>query len=85
MDKISILERIVEEGGSCSWARASTCKVCPLGKSTNADGTRYISCVVAINIEGLSEKEADAKYKDAATRKLAEILLEAVIQAPVAE
>lgn len=81
MDGISILERIVAEEGSCTWARSAVCKRCPLGRLVRADGSRYVSCVEALNIEGLSEKEADAKYKEAALDKLASLLLDKSIQA----
>jgi hypothetical protein len=81
MDGVSILERIVREEGNCCWARPAICKQCPLGRLAKADGSRYISCVEALNIEGLSEEEADARYKDAALRKLAELVIEKAIQA----
>jgi hypothetical protein len=81
MDGISILERIIVEEGSCSWARTSVCKQCPLGRLVKADGSRYISCVEALNIEGLSEEEADARYKEAATSKLAELVIDDAIEA----
>ena len=81
MDGISILERIVEEEGSCCWSRPAICRQCPLGRLVKADGSRYVSCVEALGIEGLSEEEADAKYKEAALRKLAELILEKAIQA----
>ena len=81
MDSISILERIITEEGSCSWARSAICKLCPLGRLVKADGSRHVSCVEALNIEGLSEEEADARYKDAATNKLAELMLDNAIKA----
>jgi hypothetical protein len=81
MDGISILERIIVEDGSCTWARSAVCKRCPLGRLVKADGSRYVSCVEALNIEGLSEVEADARYKEAATNKLAELVLDEAIRA----
>jgi hypothetical protein len=81
MDGVSILERIIAEEGSCCWARSSICDSCPLGRLVKVDGSRYVSCVEALNIEGLSEEEADARYKEAAIHKLAEIILEKTIQA----
>jgi len=81
MDGVSILERIVTEDGSCSWARARICRQCPLGRLIKADGSRYVSCVEALNIEGLSEEEADSRYKDAAALKLAELAIEKAIEA----
>lgn len=81
MDGIAILERIITEDGSCTWASSVVCKQCPLGRLVKADGSRYVSCVEALNIEGLSEEEADARYKDAAANKLAELVLNEVIEA----
>lgn len=81
MDGIAILERIIAEDGSCTWASSAVCKQCPLGRLVKADGSRFVSCVEALNIEGLSEEEADARYKDAAINKLAELVLNEVIEA----
>lgn len=81
MDGVSILERIVAENGNCCWARPAVCKECPLGRLVRVDGSRYVSCVEALGIEGLSEEEADARYKEAALKKLADVVIEQVIQA----
>ena len=81
MDGVSILERIVTENGNCCWASSAVCKRCPLGRLTKTDGSRYVSCVEALSIEGLSEEEADARYKEAALDKLAELVLDQAIQA----
>jgi hypothetical protein len=81
MDSIEILERIITEEGSCTWANSAVCKRCPLGRLVRADGSRYVSCVEAINIQGLSEEEADARYKETATNKLAELMLDDAIRA----
>jgi hypothetical protein len=81
MDEISILERIIEENGSCCWAKPSICARCPLGLSVKSDTGKYMSCVEALNIDGLSESEADAKYKQAAQEKLLDITINEVIEA----
>lgn len=39
-----------------------------------------MSCVEALNIDGLSEEEADARYKEAAINKLADLTLEDLIR-----
>lgn len=64
-----ILKKIVEAEGSCTmWASPSVCKQCPLSKlKQKADG-HYLSCVEALNIDNLTEEEADAKYKEVASR-----------------
>lgn len=81
MNGIAILERIINEDGSCTWARSAVCKQCPLGRLVKADGSRFVSCVEALNIDGLSEAEADARYKEAAINKLAELVLDDAIRA----
>ena len=81
MTDIEILERIIAEDGSCCWATPSICKKCPLGSLTRSDNGKFMSCVEALNIDGLSEEEADIRYKEAATRKLADIALDQIIEA----
>lgn len=81
LDRIAILERIIEEDGSCCWAKPSVCTVCPLSNLARNETGGFMSCVEALNIDGLSEKEADAKYKDAAENKLADISIESLIEA----
>jgi hypothetical protein len=39
-----------------------------------------MSCIESLSIDGLSEEEADAKYKEAATRKLADLLMSKIIE-----
>ena len=80
MDGIKILERIIEEEGSCCWATPAICKDCPLGKLVRSDNSKFISCVEALNIDGLSEEEADIKYKEAAHSKLADMTLDRLIE-----
>ena len=81
IDGIKILERIVIEEGSCCWATPSVCKRCPLGTLVRSDNGGFMSCVEALNIDGLSEEEADARYKEAATNKIADIVLDQAIKA----
>jgi hypothetical protein len=40
-----------------------------------------MSCVEALNIDGLSEEEADTRYKEAAISKHADITLQRIIEA----
>lgn len=82
MDGVSILERIVAENGNCCWATSAVCAKCPLGRLKKSDDSdKFVSCVEALNIDGLSEEEADARYKEAAIKKLADALIESTIQA----
>lgn len=80
MDRISILEKIVEEEGSCCWANSAICKACPLGRLSRDINGGFMSCVEALNIDGLSEKEADARYKRAALEKLADLTIHRIIE-----
>ena len=73
---ITILERIIAEDGSCTWSDPQTCNMCPFSKLTRSDDGSPMSCVEAFGIEHLSEEQADARYKEAALQKLAEIALE---------
>lgn len=79
MDGSAILERIITENGSCCWANPTVCTMCPLGRLARNDTGKFMSCVEAIGIDGLSEEEADAKYKEAAIDKLAnKVILDAI-------
>jgi hypothetical protein len=81
MNQKSILERIIAEAGSCNWAKAPVCAVCPLGRLARNETGGFMSCVEALNIDGLSEQEADAKYREAAQNKLADISISDIIEA----
>jgi len=81
MDGVKILERIIVEDGNCCWATSVICKSCPLGRLIRSDNGGFMSCVEALSIDGLSEEEADLKYKEAATRKLADMVLDQIIEA----
>lgn len=81
MESMKILERIVAEDGNCCWATSSICRNCPLGTLIRSDNGGFMSCVEALNIDGLSEEEADAKYKEAAIRKLADMAIDQIIEA----
>ena len=80
MEGLLILERIVAEEGNCCWAKPSVCKKCPLSRLTRSDNGSFMSCVEALNIDGLSEEEADARYKEAAINKIADLTIEQNIE-----
>lgn len=65
---MSILKRIIEEDGNCSWSRKSICDNCPLSKLKKHPNGSWMSCVEALGVQNLSEEEADAKCKDVAAR-----------------
>jgi len=79
MDGITILERIIQEEGSCTWAKPRNCAICPLGKLARDRNGGFMSCVEALAIDGLSEVEADARYKKAAQEKLADLTIDRLI------
>jgi hypothetical protein len=80
MSEKEILERIIEEEGSCaSWATISICRSCPLSKLDRYESGRFISCVEALDVDGLPEEEADQIYKKAASEKLAQLELDKII------
>lgn len=71
MDHMDILKKIVESEGSCTlWARPSICSKCPLSKLKKKPDGSFLSCVEALGIQDLSEEEADARYKEIASRIL---------------
>lgn len=70
MNKNEILQRIINEDGNCSWACSKICAVCPLSRLKQRSDKNWYSCVDAIGVNHLTEEEADAKYKEIATRLL---------------
>lgn len=66
---MDILKKIVESEGSCTlWAKPSICQNCPLSKLKKKPTGDYLSCVEALGAQELTEEEADAKYKEVASR-----------------
>lgn len=70
MDKNEILQRIINEEGNCSWANKKICSQCPLSKLLKRPDGNYYSCVEAVDATDLTEEQADARYKEIATRLL---------------
>ena len=79
MDPKDILKKIIQHEGSCTWASKSICAQCPLGKLKQRDDGNYLSCIEAVNVEDLSESEADAKYKAVAENTLADKEIESIL------
>ena len=80
MDGATILERIVQEEGSCTWSKPSICAKCPLGRLARDKNGGFMSCVEALHIDGLSEEQADVRYLKAAQEKLADITIDRLIE-----
>ena len=79
MNQMDILKKIIEEGGSCCWAKPAVCDACPLGKlKTKPDGSR-MSCIEALNIQDMTEEQADARYKEVATRLLLDETIDSIL------
>ena len=76
MKEKDILEKIIKEDGSCCWAKPEICEQCPLSRlKQRADGT-YYSCIEAVRIDGETEEDADARYKEIASRILTDMSIE---------
>ncbi len=83
MGIMGILNKIIESEGSCTqWATSAICKQCPLSKlRKKADGT-YLSCVEALGVEDMTEEQADAKYKEVASRILLDETIDEILGEP---
>ena len=68
---MGILNKIIENDGSCTqWASPSVCKQCPLSKLRKKEDGTYLSCVEALGVQDMTEEQADARYKEVASRIL---------------
>lgn len=80
MDGMKILQRIVEEDGSCCWSNSEICSFCPISKLIQKPDGSYLSCVDAVNIKNLSEDESDIKYREVAIRLLLDETVEQILK-----
>lgn len=81
MDKREILKQIIDSEGSCTgWADKGICEQCPLGKLKQREDGNYLSCIEAVNVEELSEEEADKKYKVAAEIALTDLEVHDILE-----
>jgi hypothetical protein len=80
MDNMNILTKIIENDGSCTkWATPSICELCPLSKLKKREDGRFLSCIEALNVQDMSEEEADAKYKEVAGRMLLDEAIDEIL------
>lgn len=79
MEPSNILKRIIQEGGSCCWANPSICLKCPMSRLKQKDDGSYMSCIEALNIQELTEEQADAKYQEIAERILLDESIENIL------
>ena len=77
---MGILNKIIESNGSCTqWASKSVCEKCPLSKlKQKPDGT-WLSCIEALGAQDMTEEQADARYKEVASRILLDEALEEIL------
>lgn len=78
-DGSEILKKIIEEEGNCCWSKPSICARCPLSKLKKKPNGDWMNCIEAIGIEELSEEQADAKYKEVATRILLDEAIDEIL------
>lgn len=75
-----ILEKIIQNEGSCTlWANSTVCENCPLSKLRKKPDGTYLSCVEALNVQNLTEEQADAVYKEVASRLLLDETIDEIL------
>lgn len=80
---MSILNKIIQNDGSCTqWASPAVCKQCPLSQLRKKEDGTYLSCVEALGIQDMTEEEADARYKEVASRILLDEAIEEILGEP---
>lgn len=80
---MNILKKIVDSEGSCTlWAKSSICLVCPLSQLKKKSNGDFLSCVETIGVQDLTEQEADAKYKEVASRILIDKAIDDLLGEP---
>ena len=78
-----ILNKIIEAEGSCTqWASPTVCSQCPLSKLRKKEDGTYLSCVEALGVQDMTEEEADAKYKEVASRILLDEAIDEILGEP---
>ena len=80
MNSVDILKKIVEENGSCCWAKPDICAICPLSMLKVKSNGSYMSCVESLGVQNTTEEEADTKYLDIATRLLLSEAIEKILE-----
>lgn len=77
---MGILSKIIEEEGSCTgWANPTVCAACPLSRLKQKPDGSYLSCIEALGVQDMTEEEADARYKEVATRLLLDEAIEDIL------
>ena len=77
---MGILEKIISSDGSCTqWANQTVCKQCPLSRLRKKEDGTYYSCVEALRAEDMTEEQADARYKEVASRILVDEAIDEIL------
>lgn len=80
---MSILNKIIQSDGSCTqWASIDVCKQCPMSKLRKKEDGTYLSCIEALGAQDMTEEEADARYKEVASRILLDEEIDAILGEP---
>lgn len=79
MEKKDILQKIVSEG-NCNWSNLKTCENCPLSKLKKRDDGTFLSCYDALGGDKLPQSELDEVYVDKASKLLADLLVEEILE-----
>lgn len=80
---MSILNKIIQSDGSCTqWASPAICKQCPLSQLRKKEDGTYLSCVEALGTQDMTEEEADARYKEVASRILLDEAIDEILGEP---
>ena len=83
-NKIQILEKIIENDGSCNWAKPSICKKCPLAKLSRSESGIWLSCVDAVLGDKSTlikeEDKIDSLYLEIAKKTLLSELIDNILK-----
>ena len=80
MNQKDILQKIIDEDGSCCWSTPSICDICPLSKLRSREDGTHLSCIESLNADGLDEEEADRLYKKAAEHMLMSVSIHEALE-----
>lgn len=81
MDGKDIINKIIEEDGHCGlWATKSVCEACPMSKLVKKKDGSYLSCIEALGATEMTEEQADARYKEVATKILLDQTIDDILK-----
>lgn len=80
MNNRVILERIINEGGSCTWSSRHVCVLCPMSRLKKHESGAYMSCIEAVGAHEMSEEEADKRYREVAIALLMDVEVDSILE-----